>query len=53
VENMNATFRNCTSLTGTITINANPTNYTYCLKYTQITAVVGDTALKSQILATK
>lgn len=30
VTDMTSTFYGCTSLTGTITINANPTNYSSC-----------------------
>ena len=47
------TFDGCTSLTGTIEINANPTNYRNCLKNTQITEMTGSTTLKAEILATK
>lgn len=32
VKSMNYTFAGCTSLTGNITINANPEEFEYCLK---------------------
>ena len=53
VRHMLNTFAGCTSLTGSITINATPTYYTDCIKSTNITQILGDCTIKSEILATK
>ena len=55
VTKMNYTFAGCTYLTGTIEINANPTNYSNCLKYTQITSITGSCSqeTKDALMATK
>ena len=55
VTNMGVTFENCTFLTGTITVNANPTSYSYCLYGTQVTAITGTCTeeTKTSFLATK
>ena len=53
LDNIARAFYNCTSLTGIITLNANPTTYGSCLYNTQITAVNGTTTMASTILATK
>ena len=53
VKKAGNTFYGCVKLKGTITVHANPTNYTNMLKGSGITAVDGDTTLKVEILATK
>lgn len=55
VTNMNSTFQGCTSLTGTIEVNANPTFYDYCLKSTKITGITGSCSQETKyvLMATK
>ncbi len=52
---VNNLFRGCTSLTGTITLNATPTKYDYCLSETKISDILGSCAneTKAAIMATK
>ena len=49
------TFSGCYDLTGTIEINANPTEYDKCLEDTQITGITGSCsqATKDALMATK
>ena len=53
VVNIKSAFQGCESLTGSITINATPETYDYCLQGTQITQILGDCKIKDEILATK
>ena len=53
VKYFSQTFDGCTSLSGSITINANPTSYGDALQGTKITEILGNTTLKTEILATK
>ena len=53
VTSLYQAFYNCTALTGTITINASPSSYTDCLKYTSISSINGTSTNKDAILATK
>ena len=48
-------FMGCTSLTGTIEVNANPTECYECFKNTQITGITGSCsqATKDALIATK
>ena len=52
---VNNLFLGCTSLAGTITLNATPTKYDYCLTDTQITDILGSCSsdIKTAILATR
>ena len=58
VTDMKGTFSACASLTGNLVINANPTNYNYCLENTSTAAgtnlvVSGTSTLLDAIIATK
>ena len=55
VTNMASTFSRCTALTGTIEVNANPTSYSDCLKFTRITGITGSCSqeTKDALMATK
>lgn len=55
VKSMYNTFSGCTSLTGTIEVNANPTSYDRCLQSTQITGITGSCSqeTKDALMATK
>ena len=50
---MASTFEECTSLTGTITVNANPTSYDLCFsRTTQPIALTGSSAVLAELAAT-
>lgn len=56
ITNVDYTFANCTSLTGTITINANPTSYKTCFSSVDMSKIAFagscDATLKQQIANT-
>ena len=58
VTDMESTFSGCTKLTGNLIINANPTNYRWCLEYTATAddanlVVSGSSTVLNEIIATK
>ncbi len=54
VKYLSNTFLNCSSLTGNIVIDANPTEYTDCFKgVTKPITITGATTLKQELLATQ
>ena len=53
VKIMKYSFRYCSKLSGTVTINCNPTVWTQALYGTQITTIAGSTTMQSQLLASK